>query len=369
MQENREGQGVLRRSNRDTRNACYFASNSAWQLAHRLPECGLMLALLLSILLTRPAFAHRSFFNATVEAGSGSLAQQSVSGQWGITETSPFYFYGEASHEAFYLAPDDNSIRGLGEVGFESTHVGLAARGGYLSGPFESLALVQFGGTVFYRFVPWSTISNEESMFLKREERKAIIERHVRETNEALPKAPLLALSLDQFSVSSGLSKLASINPLRIEGSLRASFEPFWTFVPSISFYSYDTLPVADVAGNTSYASRALRLVRLGPNGAYSGIFGLPDNTQQIYSQIKLFPLVQIDAAVTRVSLDTPSYIGYSFWIGFDRFLTGDKRWAVSPSYEQYFLEGQTYSYFTISFRYGAASSWVPSADKMPNVP
>ena len=320
----------------------------------------LLSALVISTLLAEPALAHRSFFNATFESGTGDLADESLSGQYGFSKDSPFYLYGEMTHQAFYMVPDDVGYRALGEAGYESTHLGLSLRGGYFSGPFESLTYKQFGGTFFYRFVPWNFMTMSEKLYLNHDERKSLNDHQTRGINESLPKAPLLALSLDQYSISSSLSQLASINPTRTMLWLYATLEPFWTFIPSVAFYTYNTLPSADLAGQTSYGSRALRLIKLGPNGQYSGIYGCPDNTFQLYSEVKLFPMITIDAAITRASLDMPSYVAYSAWLGFDRFLNADKSWAISPSYEQVFLEGQLLSFFSVSLRYGAGTHYIP---------
>lgn len=277
---------------------------------------------------------------------------------------TPLYIYGEAQHQVFYYYPDSNGYKALGELGYESTHLGLSLRGGYFSGPFESLTYNQLGGTLFYRFVRWNLMTTDESMFLNREERKAAADRNKRETNEDIPKAPLLGISYDQLSLSSAISKYPSISPLRLGLWLSATLEPYFTFIPSVSVFEYNELPSTDPAASSSYGSSALRLVRLGPNGPYSGIYGCPTDTEQLYTEVKLFPMLQIDAALTRVSLDTPSSVAYSFWLGFDRFLSPDKAWAISPSYEQVFLGGQLLSYFTISLRFGAAERYLPPGEK-----
>jgi hypothetical protein len=327
-------------------------------------RCSKVSLLVLALLISGPVHAHRSFFNATVTAGSGSLAGQALSGQVGFSESSPFYIYGEASHDAFYLAPDDNSYRGLGEIGYESVHLGVSIRGGYMSGPFESVTFNQLGATLFYRFVRWGLLSADEELYLNKRQQEELRQQHLRETNADLPKAPLLGIGYDQFSVSSSLSQVTAINPVRLSAFLRATLEPFWTFVPSISFYEYVTPPTADPAGYRSYTSRALRLVRLGPQGPYSGIFGMPDNTQQVYSEVKLFPQLRLDGAITRVSLDAPSFDAYSFWIGADRFFGGDRKWAVSPSFELVILEGVTNAFVSIAVKYGAASTYLPPFEK-----
>lgn len=311
-----------------------------------------------------PAFAHRSFVDLQGIAGSGSLAGQHLSGQYGFAHDAPFYLAGYLGHDVFYEAPDDNSVRGLAEFGYESIHFGAAARGGYLMGGFQDLSMIQFGGTVFYRFASWNIMDSGDRAFLRDRERKKLDQKQRKTTAEDIPSAMLIALSVDQFMISSGLPGAGSVSPSRFTLWGRGLLKPFLTVYGTLAYYSYGTLPVEDPLGQRTYSSRALRLVQLGPNGPYSGIFGCPSYTAQASGEVRIFPELHLNFAVTRVSLNSPQLIGHSFALGFDRFLTADKRWAISPAYELYLLQGGARSYFSISLRYGAASTYLPPGEE-----
>jgi hypothetical protein len=287
---------------------------------------------------SRSALAHMSFLDLRFSTASGGLLEGSANGHYGFSPESPFYLSGEIARGKFDDAPKADFNRIGAAVGYEDTHWGLAGHANLLSSPLSAFTLLNTGVTGIYRFA---------------------------ELDESLPHAPLMALRLESLNLSTPLSTSGGLTGGRVAAWARVRLRGFFTLTPYLDYALWNHSAALDTRAQPSYDSRALRLVRIGPwsgGTQYSGIWGVPDYTLQIRGDLKLFPMLNVNFALTRVSLAEPAYDAYSAWAGFDRLLSPKSNWAISPSYEHYFREGRSFSYFTLAVRYNADSTYVPAA-------
>ncbi len=319
-------------------------------------------------LLAPKAYAHLNTFNASAGVGSGSFIEEAINGQYGfVGRDNPFYAIGEVLHGRYTEFPSDDYLRFGLIAGYEGKHLGLDFNFNTIRTGAPQLTATALGGTLHYRFVRWATASQDKLSMMSREQKAALMAEFQAETDAEVPKAPVASLGAEVLSLATPLSATNGISATHLRLTIRARLKPFLTLAPSIDYFSYGVAPSKDLSGARSYSSRSLRLIRIGPHrSSYSALSGPVQLVAQLYNELHIFPLLTLNMAITRATLDLPSTTAYSLWFSFDRYLGNSKRWAISPSYEHIYTVGPAQSFFTLSLKYGAGDIYLPQPEAMP---
>jgi hypothetical protein len=314
---------------------------------------GLILVLLASIAAARPAGAHQSTLTVETLVGSAALMELGASGHWGFSHRSPWYVFANVSKGAVPVNPREDTFRYGAEAGAEGRRFGVALSFDRLMASGYELAVQQFGGSVRYRFIPFTTVSREEQDTLNREDRQALREAREREMLGKVPRAPVLMIDYDIFNFNSPFATDAGMQGTRIGLTFHWKFHPKLTLFPRIESYGYLRQPRDDLGAGTVFQSHALRLTRIGVRGAYSGMYGAPKGVQQLFLRWTIDSIFSLSVGATRVQLDSPAHTAASLWLGFNRRLQGRwAKWTVSPTYEHVKLGPGTLAFFSARFTY-----------------
>jgi hypothetical protein len=310
-----------------------------------------------------PASAHQSYLLEEIATGTGALLDVSLGGQWGLSARSPLALRGDFTHSTIPYGSRDDAYRWLAEGIYDGRHFGLKLRHSSIAPKQTPYLMTATGITVSYRFVTWASLSVADETFLSREDRKAEKERLNRERKLATPVAPVLYFEVDFIELRSTSSAWEDIPAPRGAASVQWKLIPDrLTLWPRFEWFSPQILFSAEDASSATLSTRSLRLVRLGPDGPLSGIFGLPKYTLQMFSILRIDSLLWARCAITRASLHTPpdASSAWSFFIGFERMFGRPGRWAVSPSYEHILLGERSYSILGIQLRRNFSGPYLP---------
>jgi hypothetical protein len=135
---------------------------------------------------------------------------------------------------------------------------------------------------------------------------------------------------------------------------------PRWTLLPKLEAYTYDRPPHTDAGADFALASRAIRLVRIGPRGSYSGAFGAINSVQQLLTRWEFDRIFSLDVALSRINVDAPDQVGASLWVGLNRRLGYERKWIITPVYEHFKFGPTSYELYSVHLTYEANEPYVP---------
>ena len=328
--------------------------------ARRLRNAGICCALA-SLLSSAPAAAQQSYIIPGILAGSGSLFDFDTKAQWGFGPTSPLYVDGEVQYGALPTVPRQDSFRFLIAAGVEIKRFGGNVHYENLNIGGYAQSLNHLGYNIRYRFIPFVILSGSEKTHLHKSEQERLIAKRQKEQDDAVATAPIISLDYDAIAYSSPLLTAGQLHSTRAILSFEWQITRWWTVVPKIDAYSYERDPTNDPAANTALSSGALRLYHIGPfaEGPYSGIFGAINSAQQIFSKVKINPLLNFVFAASRIQIDTPGVTAYSYFFGMERRFTRWDKWSITPAYE-HINSNQTYGFFSVFLRYNFNEPYQP---------
>lgn len=308
------------------------------------------IAMLISLQST-PANAHQSDATGEIQAGSNGLVRLAVQGHWGFAQQSPWYAAWQVSRNSFTVEPENEGFGGMAEVGREWRRFSFGARYGALKTTAYELTTYGAGLSGRLRFLPWEGLSSVEKSELSGEDKKQLAQQRERQSREAVPAAPVLIVDLDWLTLNSPQALDGGI-----EGQLASAFfvfrlKPWVNVTPGFFAFGYTGQPVTSGANLTVFSNPSIRMVKIGPQGPLSGVFGVIESAQQLLLNFHISPHFGAQFAFTRVNVGAPDEDQLSYWFGVERRLGWENRWTVSSAFE--FVQGppSLTGYFTIRFR------------------
>jgi hypothetical protein len=322
---------------------------------------GLRLAVLL-LLGARTALAHQSYVELQTGIANEGMSEEAISAQWGLGRSFPAYLHVDAIHDQIPHVTRDDSYRFDVEASWEERHFGLKADFGQIYPSQAPYFAVMFGGTATYRFASWgSSLLDDPSE--TREEKKKDDLRKDRESHATVPTASLLFLSIDAISLTSASATVANASIPELSATLQWKIVPdILTLWPKLGVFVYSVDFAGDPAAAAALSSRSLRLLRIAHDGPWLTLFGVPVDFEQLYLSLKLDPLLTLRFATTTATLNTPlpSGRGWSFWLGFDRWMDDAHKLAFTPLCEMNVEGGSVYSFLGLQLRYSFNGAWLP---------
>jgi hypothetical protein len=314
----------------------------------------LLFSTLLVLTHASNAVAQPSFFRFDVETGARSLVEKGVAAQLGFTAQSPWRLYGEFRHTAIPQFQRDDAYRFAAEAAWEGTYFSLAAFGQGIFAAESQVTAWEFGGEVLIRFVPWVRLSSSDEILLSREDKKAEKARLARELQEKLPTAPILRLRIGLQDLQTVLSSAGGNSATHLMATFEWAPVPELRLIPTAGMFLYSTPLASDSAAPTAFSSRSLRLIRNGPLGQNSTLFGALSSHYQLYTTYQLEDRLRLALTLNAAFLATSvnMLLAYTTSLSFDYFLGDRHQWSLSPAYEWLGQGGQAYSYYSLHLIY-----------------
>ena len=310
------------------------------------------------------ALAHQTDFTGATQAGSNGLVTLGLLGRWGFEESTPWYVSGAFDRTTVGMTtPTIEAYHAGAEVGREDRRFSYAARYNYTTTSTYGLQSSGPGLSLRVRFIPWEKLSTRERNDGREEDKRVVKQEKERQAQEAVPGAPVLLLDVDSLYFDSKSAIGGGLTGQQASAFFMYRLKPWITLVPGIFAYAYSG---GAGAGPNSPGNRAIfsmpsvRMLTIGPQGAYSGIYGAISGAQQLLTHFNFSPHFAGQFAITRVQVAAPESTQYSYWMGFERRIGMAHNWAVQMAYE--FVNGPpaTSGYFTFRFRKELTAAFVP---------
>ena len=310
------------------------------------------------------ALAHQTDFTGATQAGSNGLVTLGLLGRWGFQEASPWYVSGAFDRTTVGMStPTIEAYHAGAELGREDRRLSYAVRYNYTSTSTYSLQSSGPGFSLRIRFIPWELLSTRERNEGREEDKRVVKQEKEKQTQDAVPGASALLLDVDTLYFDSKSAIGGGVTGQQASAFFMYRFKPWVTLVPGIFAYGYSG---GAAAGPNSPGNRAIfslptvRMLTIGPQGPYSGIYGAVSGAQQLLAHFNFSPLFAGQFAFTRVQVAAPESIQFSYWIGFERRVGLTHNWSIQSAYE--FVNGPpaTSGYFTVRFRKELTPAFIP---------